>query len=77
MTLLLLETNILIDAERSAHKVLLELAETALGPRVESLRKELEQRLLEAELKPESVVWKRAFQHHWTILVSKAWGIPT
>jgi len=65
------------DAERSARKELLMLAETMLGTETEPLRKELEERLAEAQLKPESLVWKRAFQHHWDLRIAKSFGIPT
>ena len=65
------------DAERSARKALLALAETMLGPGTEPIRLELEERLLEAQLKPESLVWKRAFLHHWDLRIAEAFGIPT
>ncbi len=65
------------DEERRARKALLILAEAALGPRIDALRTELETRLREADLKPDSLVWKRAFEHHWGLRISEAWGIPT
>jgi hypothetical protein len=65
------------DAERSARKELLALAEAMLGPQSASLRKDLEARLIEAQLKPESLVWKRAFQHHWELRIAEAFIIPT
>ncbi len=65
------------DAERSARKVLLAIAEAMLGPGTEPIRKELEERLIEAQLKPESLVWKRAFQHHWELRIAEAFDIPT
>ncbi len=65
------------DAERSARKELLALAEALLGPGTEPLRKELEERLIEAQLKPETLVWKRAFLHHWELRIAEAYGIPT
>lgn len=65
------------DAERSARKALLALAEAMLGPETGPLRKELEERLVEAQLKPESLVWKRAFQHHWDLRIAGAFGIST
>lgn len=64
------------DAERSARRSLLKLAEALLGHETETLRKELEERLLEAQLKPESLVWTRAFQHHWELRIAEAFGIP-
>lgn len=65
------------DAERSARKALLALAEALLGTGLESARKELEERLMEAQLMPGSLVWKRAYQHHWDLRVAEAFGIPT
>ena len=64
------------DAERAARRALLSLAETLLGQEREHLLKGLEERLLEAQLKPDSLVWKRAFQHHWELRVAEAFGIP-
>ncbi len=65
------------DAERSARKALLTLAETMLGHQAEPIRKGLEERLLEAQLKPGSLVWTRAFQHHWELRIAESFGIPT
>ncbi len=64
------------DAERSARRALLKLAEAMLGQETETLRKELEARLLEAQVKRESVVWTRAFQHHWELRIAETSGIP-
>lgn len=64
------------DAERSARKALLALAEAMLGLETGPLRIELEERLVEAKLKPDSLVWKRAFQHHWDLRIADAFGIP-
>jgi len=65
------------DAERSARKDLLAHAEAMLGTGTEPLRKELEERLAGAQLKPDSLVWKRAFRHHWELRIAEAFGIPT
>lgn len=65
------------DAERSARKELLALAEVLLGAGADPIRRELEERLAEAQLKPDSLVWKRAFQHHWELRIAEAFGIPT
>ncbi len=64
------------DRERAARKELLGLAETMLAHEAGAMRKDLEERLREAQLKPGSVVWNRAFQHHWELLVADAFGIP-
>ncbi len=65
------------DAERSARRALLALAEEGLGAQTGAIRQELEARLTEAQLKPDSLVWNRAFQHHWELRVAEAWGIPS
>lgn len=64
------------DQEREARAVLLALAEGALGPRVEGLRAELRQRLEASDMKEGSLVWKRAWNHHWARLVAAAWDLP-
>ncbi len=65
------------DAERAARRELLGLAESELGAKAAALRNELEERLLEAQLAPDSLVWTRAFQHHLELRIAEAWGIPT
>ena len=65
------------DAERSARRALLAMAEDGLGAQIGAIRQELEARLAEAQLKVDSLVWKRAFQHHWELRVAEAWGIPS
>ncbi|NWJ39984.1 MAG: hypothetical protein HXX12_03295 [Geothrix sp.] len=64
------------DQEREARATLLGLAEAALGPAAEALREELRQRLEAADMKEGSLVWKRAWNHHWARLVASAWGLP-
>ena len=64
------------DQEREARTTLLALAEAGLGPRVETLRTELRQRLEAADMKEGSLVWKRAWNHHWARLVASAWDLP-
>ena len=64
------------DQEREARAALLDLAETALGPGAEALREGLRQRLETADMKEGSLVWKRAWNHHWGRLVATAWGLP-
>lgn len=63
------------DAERKALQDLVDRAEWALGPRVEPLREALRQRLLEAKLEPEGLIWRRAWSHHWSRMVLGGWGI--
>ncbi len=64
------------DQERAARAALLALAEAALGSAAETLRGELHQRLLASDMKEGSLVWKRAWNHHWATLVAQAWGLP-
>ena len=64
------------DQEREARTALLALAEAALGPAAEALRGELHQRLEASDMKPGSLVWKRAWNHHWARLVASAWSLP-
>jgi len=64
------------DQEREARAALLALAETALGSGAEALRTELRQRLEASDMKEGSLVWKRAWSHHWARLVGAAWNLP-
>jgi len=64
------------DRAREARAALLALAEAALGPAAEALRGELRQRLEASDMKEGSLVWKRAWSHHWARLVAAAWQLP-
>jgi hypothetical protein len=64
------------DQEREARAALLALAETALGTAAATLHAELRQRLEASDMKDGSLVWKRAWNHHWARLVAQAWGLP-
>ncbi len=64
------------DQDREARAALLELAEAALGPAAGLLRAELHQRLEAADMKEGSLVWKRAWNHHYARLVATAWALP-
>ena len=64
------------DQAREARAALLALAEAALGPAAGRLRAELHHRLEAADMKEGSLVWKRAWNHHWTRLVAAAWALP-
>ncbi len=64
------------DREREARTALLALAEAALGPAAESLRTDLRQRLEASDMKEGSLVWRRAWTHHWARLVASAWALP-
>jgi hypothetical protein len=63
------------DAERAAFRDLVALAEARLGPRRDELREALAARLREAHLEEGTLVWKRAWDHHWARVVCEAWGI--
>jgi hypothetical protein len=64
------------DQEREARTALLALAEAALGPQAEAMREALRQRLAASDMKEGSLVWKRAWSHHWSRLVAEAWALP-
>jgi hypothetical protein len=63
------------DAERQAFGALIQCAELALNQQLESMRASLRERLVEAQIKPDSIVWKRAWNHHWSRTVAEAWKI--
>jgi len=60
------------DQEREARAALLALAEAALGPDAETLRQKLRQRLEAADMEEGSLVWKRAWNHHWARFIAAA-----
>jgi hypothetical protein len=64
------------DAERKAFKELIALAELRLGPQADPLREALAARLAEAKLQEGTLVWRRAWDHHWHRIVCETWGIP-
>lgn len=63
------------DAERRLQRELLALAEDRLGAGAEALRAALAARLREAKLEEGTLVWKRAWDHHWCRSLFEAWGI--
>jgi hypothetical protein len=64
------------DQEREARAGLLALAEAELGPEAATLREDLRRRLAAADIKEASLVWKRAWNHHWARFVATAWALP-
>ncbi len=64
------------DREREARAALLARAEAALGPAAEGLRAGLRERLQAADMAEGSLVWTRAWNHHWARLVADAWNLP-
>jgi hypothetical protein len=63
------------DEERRLYRELLALAESRLGGEAEPLKAALAARLAEAKLQEGTLVWKRAWDHHWSRAVCDAWGI--
>jgi len=63
------------DTERKAFRELAALAEQRLGAEAEPLRAALAARLAEANLAEGTLVWKRAWDHHWLRTVCETWGI--
>jgi hypothetical protein len=64
------------DAERKAFKDLLALAEERLGEQAEPLRAALVARLADSKLQEGTLVWRRAWEHHWSRVLCETWGIP-
>jgi len=64
------------DAERKAFRELVAQAEQRLGPAAEPLRTALAGRLAESKLEEGTLVWRRAWDHHWSRIVCEAWAIP-
>jgi hypothetical protein len=64
------------DLQRKAFRELTAHAESRLGADGEALRRALAQRLAESNLLEGTLVWKRAWDHHWSKRVCEAWGIP-
>lgn len=63
------------DAERKALQALLALGAEALGAQAEALRTELAARLKEAGIEEGSLVWRRAWDHHWTKALGEVLGL--
>jgi len=64
------------DAQRKAFKELAAQAEARLGAEAVPLKAALAGRLAESKLAEGTVVWQRAWDHHWSRIVCEAWGIP-
>ena len=61
--------------EREARAAMLAKAEIGLGHKAETLRGGLNQRLIAADMEASSLVWKRAWNHHWARLVAVEAGL--
>ena len=64
------------DSQRKAFRELAAQAEARLGPAAEPLRQALAGRLEESKLQEGTLVWKRAWDHHWGRIVFETWNIP-
>jgi len=63
------------DAERKAFRDLVAQAEQRLGAEAGPLRDQLTARLAECRLQEGTLVWRRAWDHHWSRLVCEAWNL--
>ena len=63
------------DEERRLFRELLALAEGRLAQQAQPLREALAARLTEAKLQEGTLVWKRAWDHHWNRALCDTWGI--
>ncbi|WP_306598847.1 hypothetical protein [Geothrix sp. 21YS21S-2] len=63
------------DAERKKFNELVVLAEGQLGDRKKHLQDELRARLVASKLQEESLVWRRAWNHHWNRIICEMWDI--
>ena len=63
------------DEERRLFREFLALAEAKLGPRAEPLKEALAGRLAQSKLQEGTLVWNRAWTHHWSKIICDAWGI--
>ncbi|MDR3670611.1 MAG: hypothetical protein P4L36_07195 [Holophaga sp.] len=64
------------DAERKAFNAMVAQAELRLGAEAQPLRDGLHARLTESRLEEGTLVWRRAWEHHWSRVVCETWGIP-
>lgn len=63
------------DEERKAYRGFVAQAQVMLGLRAADLEQELTTRLLDSKIPEGSLIWKRAWEHHWNRMVCEAWGI--
>jgi hypothetical protein len=64
-----------LDSERRARAAFVEMAAEALGPSRTALEAGLAERLRSVEIKEGTMVWKRAWEHHFSKDVCVAWGL--
>ena len=63
------------DLERKAFRKVIGLGEAFLGQRALGLKTEVEARLRAANMKPDSLVWRRGMDHHFSRAIAEALGI--
>jgi len=64
-----------LDTERTACDAFVDIAAGALGPNLARLQANLTEKLHAAEISEGSVVWKRAWDRHFSKDVCAAWGL--
>jgi hypothetical protein len=64
-----------LDAEREAYRAFIEIAAGKLGTSRIALEAELTEKLRSVDIPESSVVWKRAWDHHFAKDVCTAWGL--
>ena len=64
-----------LDSERRAQRAFIELVASCLGPARDGLEAELAERLRSVDIKEGSVIWKRAWDHHFAKDVCRVWGL--
>jgi hypothetical protein len=64
------------DEERKGFRELVAEAEASLGAAAGPMREQLTARLAESRLEEGTLVWRRAWEHHWSRMVCEAWNIP-
>jgi len=64
-----------LDSERKAYKAFIEIAAENLGSNRTVLENNLTEKLCSVDISEGSVVWKRAWEHHFAKDVCAAWGL--
>ena len=64
-----------LDAERGAHRAFVEISAETLGPNRTAIETKLTDKLHAVDIPEGSVVWKRAWEHHFAKDVCEAWGL--
>jgi len=64
-----------LDSERKAYKVFIEIAAENLGPSRTVLEAELKEKLRAVDISEDSMVWKRAWDYHFSKDVCAAWDL--